>query len=338
MTPNREANKEVRVDYVTVDGTAVAGRDYEPKSGTLVFGRRDLTKTIWMPVEFDAAYEDTETMTLRLSNPRGGVWLANDNSPTRIARRLQGHQGDSRRSTPRCGAMPRRSDDDPQARRYIRNTLSEAGFTPVLTGNPDEVERLVEAEKPHLVLVDLMSPWADGFELMERIDRISDAPVIFLSRQGIGQDMDRGFELGAADYVVKPFTPTELVARIRAALRKRAAPGQTGQLEPFLLGDLAIDYAERFVTVAGRKVHLTATEYKLLFELSTAAERVLTHEQLLRKVWGPIYSGDAQIVYTYVKQLRNKLEDNARRPTYIFTEPRVGYRMAMPATVWPFPE
>ncbi len=144
--------------------------------------------------------------------------------------------------------------------------------------------------------------------------------------------MDRAFELGAADYVVKPFTPTELVARIRAALRKRTAPGQTGQLEPFLLGDLAIDYAERHVTVEGRQVHLTATEYKLLFKLSTAAGRVLTHGQLMRLVWGPLYESDVRIVHTYVKQLRNKLGDNARRPVYIFTERRVGYRMARPAT------
>ena len=144
--------------------------------------------------------------------------------------------------------------------------------------------------------------------------------------------MDRAFELGAADYVVKPFTPTELVARIRAALRKRAAPGQIGKLEPFLLGDLAIDYAERLVTVEGRQVQLTATEYKLLSELTAAAGRVLTHKQLLRMVWGPLYSSDSRIVHTYVKQLRHKLGDDARHPRYIFTEPRVGYRMAKPAT------
>ena len=238
---------------------------------------------------------------------------------------------DSRRSAGDHGRILA-VDDDPQTRRHIRNILSEAGFITVLTGNPGDIERLMEVEQPHLVLMGITLPWSDGFELMERARKISDAPVIFVSGHGSAQNMDRAFELGAADYVVKPFTPTELVARIRAALRKRTAPGQTGQLEPFLLGDLAIDYAERHVTVEGRQVHLTATEYKLLFKLSTAAGRVLTHGQLMRLVWGPLYESDVRIVHTYVKQLRNKLGDNARRPVYIFTERRVGYRMARPAT------
>ena len=218
-------------------------------------------------------------------------------------------------------------DVDPQAQRYIRNTLSEAGFTPVVTGNPDDIERLMESEKPHLVLLDMTSPWIEVFDLMERVGKVSDAPVIFVSGHGSGQNMDRAFELGAADYVVKPFTPTELAARIRAALRRRASPVQTEPPEPFVLGGLTIDYAERVVTVAGRRVQLTATEYKLLFELSAAAGRVLTYEQLLRRAWGPLYSTDVRIVHTYVKQLRGKLGDDARHPTYIFTEPRVGYHM-----------
>ena len=222
-------------------------------------------------------------------------------------------------------------DDDPEARRYIRNTLSEAGFTPVVTGGPDDIERLVEVEQPHLILLDTTLSWNDGLELMEHINRVSDAPVILVSGYGSGQNMNRAFELGAADYVVKPFTPTELVARIKAALRRRTSPVENRSSEPFALEDLTIDYAEREVTVAGRRVNLTATEYRLLFELSTAAGRVLTHEQLLRLVWGPLYSTDTRIVRTYVKALRNKLGDNVNSPTYIFTERRVGYRMAKPS-------
>ena len=218
-------------------------------------------------------------------------------------------------------------DVDPQAQRYIRNVLSEAGFTPVVTGNPDDIERLMESEQPHLVLMDMTPPWADGYELMERVRKTSDVPVIFLSGQGGGQNIDRAFELGAADYVVKPFTPTELAARTKAALRRRESPVQTEPPEPFVLGDLIIDYAERAVTVAGRRVHLTATEYKLLFELSAATGHVLTYEQLLRRAWGSLYSTDVRIVHTYIKQLRGKLGDDARHPTYIFTEPRVGYHM-----------
>ena len=166
--------------------------------------------------------------------------------------------------------------------------------------------------------------------MIQRIREISDSPVIFVSGHGSDQFMERAFELGAADYLVKPFTSTELVARIIAALRRREAPVLDGNPEPFALGDLNIDYAERLVTVAGHRVKLTATEFKLLFELSTAAGQVLTYEQLLRRVWGPLYPADVRNVHTYIKQLRNKLGDNARHPMYIFTEPRVGYYMAKP--------
>ena len=183
-------------------------------------------------------------------------------------------------------------DEEPEGRRYISSTLSEAEFTPVATGNPDELERLVESEQPHVVLFDLTTPWTNEPELMNRVIRISDAPVIFVSGQDVGQSMEHAFELGAADFLVKPFTRTELVARIKATLRRRVTPGHTGPPDPFLSGDLAIDYARRLVTVAGREVRLTATEYKLLFELSTAAGRVLTHKQLLRLVWGPLYESD----------------------------------------------
>ena len=221
-------------------------------------------------------------------------------------------------------------DGDLEVCRYIRAIVSKAGFTPVVTGNPDDLELLVEREKPHLALVELLLPWTAGFELMERIRKVSDAPVIFLSGHGSGENIERAFELGAADYIAKPFTPTELLARIKAALRRPPGPVHQDAPEPFVLGDLTIDYGERLVSVSGRQVSLTATEYKLLYELSTAAGRVLTHEQLLRLVWGPLYSGDTQITHTYVKQLRSKLGDAARRPTYIFTQPRVGYYMAKP--------
>ena len=221
---------------------------------------------------------------------------------------------------------------DPEGRRYIRNILLEAGFTPMVTDNPNDLERLIEAEKPHLVIVEPMLSWGEGYALMERIHEVSDAPVIFMSGRGSGQNIERAFEFGAADYVVKPFTPTELVARINAALRRRKSSTSDRSPEPFMLEDLTIDCAQRNVTVAGRPVQLTATEYKLLSELSTAAGQVLTYEQLLRRAWGPLYSTDTRIVHTYVKQLRSKLGDNARRPRYIFTERRVGYHMAKPTT------
>ena len=221
-------------------------------------------------------------------------------------------------------------DDDPQILWYVRHTLSEAGYATIVTGDPEQVERLVEVEKPHLILLDLALPGTNGFELMKRIADMTDAPVMFLSGHAADQDISRGLEMGAADYVVKPFSPTELVARIKAALRKGAASDRTEPREPYVLGDLTINYAERRVSVAGRSVHLSATEYKLLFELSVNAGRVLTHDQLLRRVWDQDNPEGSQLLRTYVTYLRSKLGDDAKSPAYIFTEPRVGYRMAKP--------
>jgi two-component system KDP operon response regulator KdpE len=173
-----------------------------------------------------------------------------------------------------------------------------------------------------------MLPGIDGIELMERVPEMAHLPVIFISGYGRDETIARALEIGAADYIVKPFSPTELAARIEAVLRRRAASDRIRAREPYVLGDLTVNYAERHVTVAGRPVRLTATEYKLLVELSTNAGRVLTHDQLLGRVWGRDYSGDSPLLRSFVKKLRRKLKDDSNSPRYIFTEPRVGYRMA----------
>ena len=224
-------------------------------------------------------------------------------------------------------------DDDPQALRYIRDALVNAGYGPVLTGNPEDTLRLVEEEKPDLVLLDLMFPGIDGIDLMKEILEWEDIPVIFLSSYGQEEVVARAFDLGASDYVVKPFSPTELAARIRAALRKRARLEQLDFPEPFLAGDLQIDYALRRVTVAGGTIKLTPTEYGLLYELSVNAGRVLGHDQLLQAVWGPERRGEHRLLRDVVKRLRRKLGDDADNPTYIVTEPRIGYRMLTLDTV-----
>ena len=159
---------------------------------------------------------------------------------------------------------------------------------------------------------------------MKRIPEFAELPVIFISGYGNDETIARALELGAADYVVKPFSPTELVARIRAALRRRARP------EAFALGELRVRYDQRRVTVAGRKVELTATEYDLLRVLSQNAGRVLTYKALLRQVWGKRGADNPGPVRTYVKKLRDKLGDDAADPAYILTERRVGYRMPEP--------
>ena len=219
-------------------------------------------------------------------------------------------------------------DDDPQALRHVRDALSKLGYAPIVTADPEEVYRLIEEEKPHLVLLDLMLPGTDGIELMKGIFDIADVPVIFLSVYGQDDVIARAFDTGAADYVVKPFSPRELAARIRAALRRRRATARPEPTEPYVLGDLTIDYAERRVSVGGQPIRLTAIEHQLLVELSVHAGLVLTHNHLLQRVWGPGNSGDSRPLRTAVKNLRRKLGDDASSPTYIFTEPRVGYRMA----------
>ena len=217
-------------------------------------------------------------------------------------------------------------DDDPQTLRYVRDALSSAGYLPIVTGDPREVPHLINTKKPRLVLLDLMLPGTDGIELMERLPEMAGLPVIFISGYGRDETIARALDVGAADYIVKPFSPTELTARIRAALRKRDAHS-----EPFRLGDLSIDYEQRRVTVAGRAVKLTTTEFALLQALSLNAGRISTFDFLLHRVWGGRESGDARLLRSYVKKLRRKLGDDAASPGYIFNERQVGYRMPRPS-------
>ena len=231
------------------------------------------------------------------------------------------------RPAPRQGRAPDGIlvvDDDPHTLRHVRDTLVEAGYSPLVTGDHADLAAIIRAEKPALVLLDLMLPGTDGIELMRTVPELADLPVIFISGYGRDETIARALEAGAADYIVKPFSPTELTARIRAVLRRRADP------EPFVLGDLAIDYDRRRVTVAGREVELTATEYELLRVLSLNAGRVTTYETLLDRVWAGRGNGDTKVVRAFVKQLRQKLGDNAANPAWIFNVRGVGYRMPRP--------
>ena len=218
-------------------------------------------------------------------------------------------------------------DDDPQMLRYVRDALSEAGFAPIVTADPEEVGQLMQTKRPHLVLLDLMLPETDGIELIENVPDLGGVPVIFISAYGRDQLIARALEAGAEDYLVKPFSPTELVARIHTAMRRRTGPELDVPSEPYMLGDLTISYAERRVFLAGSPVQLTDLEYRFLFELSVNAGGVMTHDHLLRRVWGPGHPGHSGPVRTVVKNLRSKLGDEADNPSYIFNEPRVGYRM-----------
>ena len=215
-------------------------------------------------------------------------------------------------------------DDDPQTLRFVRDALSAAGYVPLVTGEPRELASIIRTEKPGLVLLDLILPGPDGVELMQRIPELSDLPVIFISAYGRDEIVAKALEAGAADYIVKPFSPTELVARVRAALRRHGAP------EPFVLGQLAIDYHRRRVSVAGKPVSLTVTEYELLRVLARDAGRVVTYDTLLRRVWRERGQAESNPVRAFVRSLRRKLGDDAADPTYILNERGVGYRLPEP--------
>ena len=217
-------------------------------------------------------------------------------------------------------------DDDPQALRYVRDALTEAGYRPVETADPEEALLLLEEYEPGLALLDLMLPGSDGVELMGDILSARDIPVIFLSVYGRDEIIAGALEAGATDYIVKPFSPTELVARVRAALRRRGEPDRSEPSDPYVLGDLTIEYAQRRVTVSGRTVQLTPIEYDLLAELSMQAGRVVPHERLLRRVWSPGKPGNLRVLRTHLMRLRRKLGEEGSNPRYIFADPRVGVK------------
>ena len=215
-------------------------------------------------------------------------------------------------------------DDDPQMLRHLRDMLAEAGYAPIVTGVPAELDRIIEAERPRLVLLDLMLPGTDGIELMRTVPALRELPVIFISGYGRDETVAKALDSGAFDYIVKPFSPTELTARIRVALRRSDEP------ESFRVGDLVIDYADRRVTVAGRDAGLTSTEYEVLRALSLRPGRLFTSTQLLDTVWGDMGVDGASRLRTIIKKLRRKLGDDAAKPTWIFSERGMGYRLAGP--------
>jgi two-component system KDP operon response regulator KdpE len=217
-------------------------------------------------------------------------------------------------------------EDEPQIRRFLRATLGSQGYR--LFEAATGADGLVEAasRQPDVVIVDLGLPDVDGLEVIRRLREWSTVPIIVLSARGREADKVAALDLGADDYVSKPFGADELLARVRVALRHKAGVAREDAV--FTTGDLRVDLGRRRVFVRDQEVKLTPTEYRLLTTLVRHAGRVLTHRQLLKEVWGPNQAEEAHYLRVYMAQLRRKIEADPARPRYLLTEPGVGYRLA----------
>jgi two-component system, OmpR family, KDP operon response regulator KdpE len=217
-------------------------------------------------------------------------------------------------------------DDEPRMRRFVHMNLDLEGYEVLQAENGLVALQKVRDDTPDLVLLDVMMPDMDGFETLERIREVSSVPVIMLTVKGDEDDRIRGLDLGADDYITKPFSPRELSSRIRAVLR-RADLAKPGTAEPLVIDeDLAIDFPRRTVIVRGEQVKLRPTEYRLLQQLVENAGWIVPQEVLLSKAWGPEYRDDSQLLRLYVTYLRKKIEPDPANPRYILTERGVGYR------------
>ena len=217
-------------------------------------------------------------------------------------------------------------DDEERMVRFIRLNLEYDGFHVFEAFNGSQAIKKIRSNLPDLVLLDVMLPDMDGFEVLKIIREVSSVPVIMLTAKGEEEDRVRGLELGADDYVTKPFSPRELVSRVRAVLRRTEMAGMSTHGLILVDERLKIDFDRREVWVEGELVKLRPTEYRLLYHLVKNAGWVVTHDQLLAKVWGYEYRDEPHYVRLYINYLRKKLEKDPANPQYILTERGVGYR------------
>ncbi len=218
-------------------------------------------------------------------------------------------------------------DDEPQVRRVMKLTLAASGYTVVEARDGEEALQVLRAEKPDVVLLDVNMPVMDGIATCGEIRKGSPVPIIMLTVRSAERDKVLALDAGADDYVVKPFSMQELLARIRAALR-RTAP--LDNLPNFVSKPLRIEFETRRVFVRGREIHLTPKEFELLRQLVASQGKPLTHRRLLQTVWGPDYGDEPEYLRVAINQLRKKIENNPARPQLILTVPWVGYRFEPP--------
>ena len=219
-------------------------------------------------------------------------------------------------------------DDEPNIRRALRVWLADHGYDVRLAASGEEALDAAAVAPPDVVILDLVLPGLSGLEVCRGLREWSQAPILVLSARGEERDKIEALDLGADDYLTKPFGMGELLARLRAILRRTAG----GSPSPVLAsGDLRLDQARRLVTLAGREVHLTPTEYEMLRYLMANAGKVITHRTLLGAVWGPSHEDASETLRVFIAQLRRKIEPEPHRPTYIRTEPGIGYRFRLDA-------
>jgi two-component system KDP operon response regulator KdpE len=222
-------------------------------------------------------------------------------------------------------------DDEARILRLVRSNLEPQGYKVLTAMDGESALTAAEMNDPDLIILDLMLPRLDGFEVCRRLREFSTVPIIILTAKGEEVDKVKGLELGADDYLTKPFGVPELLARIKAVLRRTHVPVAQKHEPVFNLGSFSVNFAQRRVVANGRDVKLSPTEYKLLYELVTNAGRVVLHQDLLARVWGREYRDETEYLRVYIRYLRQKIEENPSQPKLILTEPGVGYRFCAPA-------
>ena len=225
-------------------------------------------------------------------------------------------------------------DDEPRMLRFLALTLEAKGFAALTTTDGRHALELVRSQRPDLVLLDLMMPHMDGFALCQAIRQYSAVPIIILTARGQEQEKVRGFELGADDYLTKPFGVEELIARIRAVIRRAQVSTHDSSyaLQSIMtIGPLTLDDSRHEVRMADREIVLAPLEYRMLFYLAQNAGQVVTQDQLLEHIWGEEYAGEGHLLRVNMSRLRSKLEPDPSHPRYLLTKPGIGYMLATTA-------
>jgi DNA-binding response OmpR family regulator len=218
-------------------------------------------------------------------------------------------------------------DDEPLYQRLLQINLETESFDVITASDGEEALELFTDRKPNLIIMDIMMPKLDGLATCERIRQFSSVPIIMLTAKGEEQDRVKGLNVGADDYVVKPFSATELLARVRAVLRRAGPPKESYKQSEFVHGDLRINFARAEVWKDDKPIYLSATEYRLLIQLAQNIGTVLTAEALLTEVWGSTYRDDKEILWVSIARIRQKLEDDPHKPAHIITKSGLGYIM-----------